>query len=133
MIRKYVNELAIAGALLFALAGYLYQHNSQAWLEASLTRMATASRQITETKTLKKVWSTQGLKKKVSALRDTLPTAKVQTFALGKQKLSARFVKLAPRELNKVATQIASLPVRIETLKIDRSGDTYTMECQCRW
>ena len=133
MMRKYQNELIVLGALLFALAGYLYQSTSRAQLAASLAESGTASRQVTETQTLEKVWSTKGLKKKVDALRSTLPKAKIQTFELGKQKLSAHFTGLTSQELNGITSQIASLPVHIESMQIARSGNTYTVECQCRW
>jgi len=133
MIRKYQNEWIVLGALLFALAGYLYQASNRNRLETSLTEASVASRQITETQTLKKVWSTKGLKKKVTALRSTLPSAKVQTFEVKKQKLSAHFTGLTSQELNGITSKIASLPVRLETLQIARSGNTYNVECQCRW
>jgi len=133
MMRKYQNELMVLGALLFALAGYLYQFSSQTRLKTSLAEASAASRQITETQTLKKVWSTKGLKKQVAALRSTLPSAKVQTFELEKQKLSAHFTGLTSQELNGITSQIASLPVHIETMQIARSGNTYSVECQCRW
>ena len=133
MMRKYQNELIVLGALVFALAGYLYQSTSRTRLETSLAEAQTASRQITETQTLQNVWSTKGLKQKVSALRSTLPKAKIKTFESGKQKLSAHFTGLTSQELNGITSRLASLPVRIGTLQVARSGDTYSVECTCRW
>jgi len=133
MIRKYQNELIVLAALLFLLAGVIYQHSSHARLESSLAQAQTAARQITETKTLEKVWSSKGIRKKLSALHESFPKAKVKSFELGKKKLEATFVTLSSQELNALTGQIASLPVKIEALTVARSGNTYTVGCQCRW
>jgi len=133
MIRKYQNELILLVALAVLLGGFLYQKGMARKLDASLERSKTAARQITETKILQKVWSTKGIKKKISNLHTMLPATKIRTFDQKKKKLSIVFKDLTGQELNRVATEIASLPVQIQEFAVTRSGRQYDMRCMCSW
>jgi hypothetical protein len=133
MIRKYQNELIVAVALVFLLAGFLYERGMERKLQASLTRNRSAALQITETQILQKVWSTKGIKQKLSVLHRQLPAAKIKTFRQDKQKLSAEFWRLNGKELNALATYIASLPVQIQEMTISRDGKHYNLRCVCSW
>jgi hypothetical protein len=133
MIRKYQNELIVLVAFIFLLGGFLYQKRMSSLLDSSLNLSKTAATQITETKTLQNVWTTKGLKQKVAELQGKLLPMKTKQFEQKKGKLSANFVELTGQELNMISTKIASLPVHIEKLIINRSGDKYAMECQCSW
>ena len=133
MIRKYQNELMLLTALIVLLGGFLYQKGMAHRLDVSLERSKTAARQITETKTLQKVWSTKGLKNKVAALRGVVASEKVKTFDQKKNRLNAHFARLSGQELNMVATQLARLPVQIQELGITRSGTLYEVRCSCTW
>jgi glutamate synthase domain-containing protein 3 len=133
MIRKYQNELLIVLGLLVFLGGFLYQRGMARKLDASLERSRIAARQITEAKTLQKVWSTKGITKKVAALRTLLPAGKIRTFDQKKKKLTAEFTTLTAQELNLISTQLASMPLRIQAFAVTRSGNQYNMRCTCAW
>jgi glutamate synthase domain-containing protein 3 len=133
MIRNYQNELMIAVAFFVLAGGFLYQRGMDRKLGASLERSKTTALQITEAKTFQKVWSTKGLKQKVSALHELIPAAKIQTFNQKKKKLVANFNDLTGQELNTVSTNLASLPVQIQELAITRTGNNYSMRCTCSW
>jgi hypothetical protein len=133
MIRKYRNEGIVLGALLLLVGGFMYQRSMNARLDSSLEQAQSASRQITEVQTLQTVWSTKGLKAKVTALHKLIPTSKIKTFEQKKKKLSMAFVGLNGKEINAVSSRIASLPLQIQKISIVRSGETYALECQCSW
>jgi glutamate synthase domain-containing protein 3 len=133
MIRNYQNELIIAVAFFVLAGGFLYQRGMNRKLAASLERSKTTALQITEAKTLQKVWFTKGLKQKVSALRGLVPSSKIKAFNQKKKKLLANYNNLTAQELNTVSTKLASLPVQIQELAITRTGDKYTMRCTCSW
>ena len=133
MIRKYQNELIVLAALLFLLVGFVYQRTARIRLDVATQQAHTATQEITETTLLQQVWSSKGLKKKVEALRAVLPAAKVERFDLGKEKLDATFTSLTSQELNALSSQIASLPVRIQTFNVSRTGESYTVGCKCSW
>jgi len=133
MIRKYQNELIVLAALLFLVAAFVYQRTTGVRLENSVAHAHTAAQEIARTTLLQKVWSSKGLKKKVNALRAPLASDKVTRFNLGNEKLDAAFGSLTGRELNALSSQMASLPVRIQKFMVARTGDHYSVECQCSW
>ncbi len=133
MIRKYQNELIVLVAFLFLLGGFLYQKSMSSALDSSLSLSKKAAKQITETKTLQKVWASKGLKQQVAQLRDTLPPMRIKKFDQQKNKLNVHFIDLTGQELNMISTKLASLPLHIEKLTINRAGDKYEMECECSW
>jgi len=133
MMRTYRNEWIVLLGFIVLLGGFWYQRGMARKLDVSLERSRTAARQITEAKILQKVWSTKGLKKKIVALKTVLPADKIQTFEQKKKKLTARFHMLSGAQLNKIATEIASLPLRIQEFAVTRSGRQYDMRCTCTW
>jgi len=133
MIRKYQNELIVLASLIVFLGGFLYQKGMTRQLDASLTQSREAAQQITETKTLQKVWSSKGLKQKVAAIRQLIPAGKIKTFDQKKTKVTLHFSDMTGKELNTVTSRIAALPVQIQEIGMTRSGDHYDMRCTCSW
>ena len=133
MIRKYQNEGIVLLALLLFIGGFLYQRGMERKLDVSLERSKTTAVEIMKAKTLQKVWSAKGLKQKVAALQGRVIPSKVKTFELEKNKLNAHFFQLTGKELNTLATRIASLPVRIQEFAVTRLGTQYALRCSCTW
>jgi len=130
---KYRNEWILLAALALLIGGLVYRYTMQNRLEQTVTQAAQTRQQVEEIQILKKVWSTQGLKEKVAQLRSVVSAAKVHSFEQKKQELTAEWSGLNGQQLNAVTTRIASLPLRIETMTIERSGDNYTVRCRCTW
>jgi len=133
MIRKYQNELMVLIGVLLLLGGIGYQQGMIRRLDASLALSRSAAQEITETKTLQKVWGTKGIKGRIAALRRAVSPDKVKMFDQKKTKLNLHFADLTGAELNAVSTKIASLPVRIQEFAITRTGSQYEMRCTCAW
>jgi len=130
---KYRNEWILLAALALLIGGLVYRYTMQSRLEQTVTQAAQTRQQVEEIQTLKKVWSTQGLKEKVAKLRSVVPASSVRSFQQKKQELNAEWGGLSGQQLNAVTTRVASLPLRIETMTIERSGDKYTVRCRCTW
>ena len=124
--------MVLIGVLLL-LGGIGYQQGMIRRLDASLALSRSAAQEITETKTLQKVWGTKGIKGRIAALRRAVSPDKVKMFDQKKTKLNLHFADLTGAELNTVSTKIASLPVRIEEFAITRTGRQYEMRCTCAW
>lgn len=133
MIRKYQNEGIVLLTLLLFIGGFLYQRGMERKLDVSLERSKTTAVEITKAKTLQKVWSSKGLKQKVASFQGSVIPSKVKTFDLEKNKLNAHFFQLTGKELNTLATRIASLPVRIQEFAVTRLGAQYALRCSCTW
>ncbi len=133
MIRKYQNEGIVLLALLLLIGGFLYQRGMERKLDTSLEQSKTVAAEIAKAKTLRQVWSSKRLKQKIASLRGGVPSNKVKTFTFAKNKLNAHFFQLTGKELNNIATKIASLPVHIQEFGVTRMGSQYALRCLCTW
>lgn len=133
MIRKYKNEIILLSGIVMLVAGVIYQWQMSASLDRSIREISDTKREISETITLQKVWSTKGIKQKLSQLHATMPPSKIKTYAQKKSKLTIELHDLASNELNKISTKIASIPLRIKEFSVLRDGDQYTLKCRCTW
>lgn len=133
MMRKYLSESIVLLAFVFLLGSFLYQRGMARKLDASLERSRTAVRQIDEIKIYQKVWSVKGLKGKIASVRNMVSASNVKLFDQKKKKLQANFTDLSGKELNDVATKIATLPVQIGEFAVTRSGSQYAIRCTCSW
>jgi len=132
-MERYRNGAILLAALAFLAGGLFYRYTMQARLEDAAVQAERTRRQVEEIRILKKVWSTQGLKEKAARLRSVVPAANVRSFEQKKQELSAEWSGLSGQQLNTVTTRIASLPLRIASMTIERSGENYTLRCRCTW
>ncbi len=132
-MRRYQNEWILLIALLVFIGGVAYRYTMQTRLERTVAQVSKTRQQVQDIQTLKKVWSTQGLKEKVAQLRSTVPAKHVHDFLQKKQELSAEWRSLNGQQLNALTTRIASLPLRLQEMTIERDGENYTVRCRCTW
>jgi hypothetical protein len=131
-VKRYTNELIVATALLFALAALGYKFSERTKMAESNQIMAKEVAVFQETVSLKKIWGDKHLGKKLESIRKLVPASKVKWQKKGK-KLTARFSGLKPSEVNTLVTKLLNIAVQVETLKVKKNGDTYTLEIQCKW
>jgi len=132
-MRRYQNEWILLIAFLVFVGGVAYRYTMQSRLERTVAQASTTRQQIQDIQTLKKVWSTQGLKEKVAQLRSIVPAGNVQSFLQKKQELNAEWRSLNGQQLNTLTTRIASLPLQLQEMTIERDGENYTVRCRCTW
>jgi len=135
MWRRYQNELMILIALLLLAGAVLfktYQHTALEKQDAEAAKMVS---QIEDIATMQKLWlKNKTIPQKLIALKHTLGKAKIKTFELKKKKAHILLENLHGSELNKiVGKQLASIPIQIEEMTIERSGETYRLELRCKW
>ncbi len=133
MMDRFRNELILLVALLVMIAGIAYRYTLSSRLDATVRTSQQAAREVREIAILKQVWGTQGIQGKVAKLRELLPAARIKTFDQKKSELRAVFSGLNGAELNTIATALGESPLRIRTMSILRSGQTYTVRCRCTW
>ena len=131
-LKRYSNELMVLAALLFAFAALGYKLSQRTAMAEGNQAMAKEVAFFQETVSLKKIWGDKKIGKKLEAIRSMLPASKVQWQKKGR-KLTAKFSDLKPSEVNKLVTKFLNIAVQVVSLKVQKNGDSYTLEIQCKW
>ena len=131
-LNHYRNELIVGFSFILVLIAFFYKNTQVSSQAEQLFAMKQEVRDFKEIIAYKKIWGDKGLSKKIDKLQTVVPSSKVRWSKKGK-KLTARYVGLTPKELNKIMTKLMSLAVQITELDIAKSGENYNMECKCKW
>ena len=126
------NILAIAIATLFLIGSIVYNYSARKSYEDNLNRINTQIDDIKYIKNLKRVWSVRGIKKKINKALSGVP-AKSKKVLIKRRKATISLKSLNERTLNTALSKLASLPINFRELKVDKSGNSYELECKCDW
>jgi len=131
-LKQYQNELILAVAFILALSTFVYKNSRHRAMSEENQQMSKEVAVVQETAGLQKIWGDKRLAKRVELLRSLIAPSKVKWQKKGK-KLTATFVGLQPSEVNKVMSKFLNIPVQIETVHLQKNGETYNMEIKCKW
>ncbi len=130
--KLYKNELIVALSVVFMLSAFLYKNTQLSSHSQEMLRTKHTVREFRELIALQKTWADKKVSKKVNKLEKIVPASKVKWSKKGK-KLTAIYKDLSPKELNKLITNILSMAVQIQELKIKRNNSSYDVEFKCKW
>jgi len=135
MLRRYQNEGMILIALLLLLAALFYRSHQHSKLETSSRAAAEMIAKIEDVATMKKLWQkNSSVPKKLAAIKSYLPAVKIKTLQIEKNKAHILLDGLTGNELNSVTGKyIASIPVQIMEMSVERDGEYYRLELTCKW
>jgi hypothetical protein len=131
-LKKYQNELAVLLSLLLLMGAFLYKNIKVSSSTKEASSLQHSVDEFKEIIALKRVWADKGLPKKITALKNTIPAAKVTWSKKGK-KLTAVYAGLSATELNRLIMKVMNLAVQIQFLDIQKSGSSYHVELKCKW
>ena len=134
-LRRYQNELMIVLALLLLLGAVIFKFSSSTTLENKSAEATESISRMEDIDTMKKLWDkNKAISQKLALIEKQLGSSKATTFEVKKKKAHIILENLNGTELNKVVSkQIASIPVQIQEIVIDRSGENYRLELRCKW
>ena len=130
--QRYRNELIVAAALLFALTALFYKHAKRTEMAQANQQMAKEFVQLQETVSLKKIWADKQIGTKVDSLKTLVAPSKMEWHKKGR-KLHITLHDLSASEVNKVVTRLLNIPVQVQKLKTEKTGNSYSMEIACKW
>ncbi len=130
--KLYKNELIVAISLVLMLSTLLYKNNQISSRAQEMSNLKQTVTELKELVSLQKIWADKKVSKKVDKLEKIVPSSKVKWSKKGK-KLTAIYKDLDPKELNKLITNILSMAVQIQELKINRNDSSYDVEFKCKW
>jgi type II secretory pathway pseudopilin PulG len=128
--KLYKNELIVAISLVLMLSTLLYKNNQISSRAQEMSNLKHTVTELRELISLQKIWANKKISKKVDKLEKIVPSSKVKWSKKGK-KLTASYKDLDPKELNKLITNILSMAVQIQELKINRNDSSYDVEFKC--
>jgi len=126
-------ELTVLASLLFMILSGVYSYTQSRRLAQAEEEARNTHREIRDILALKALWDDRNLPEKARKIRSLLRPEQIEDFTLKKRKLEMKTRNLSGRDLNRLMGKLGALPLRIRTLKIQRSGDRYRLECQCKW
>ncbi len=130
---RYGKEFLVAALLSIFVGAWIfhqYAHTKRERAERTTRQEIAQVRQLQE---LQKVWNSRGVAKKLMRVKGAVSASKVERFERKGNRLKVRMKNLDPKEINRVLSAIASLPLRIRTLDVRRTGDRFSLECACVW
>jgi len=130
--QHYRNELIVGVSLLFALVAFGYKMKQRSATVEVSQAMETEVATLREIGSLKKIWGDKRISEKLDRVRTLIPSSKVQWQKKGK-KLTAVFSELKASEVNTLVTKFLNIAVQIESLKVKKRGENYSMEIRCKW
>jgi len=130
--QHYRNELIVVASLLFALVAFGYKMKQRSATVEVSQAMETEVATLREIGSLKKIWGDKRISEKLDRVRTLIPSSKVQWQKKGK-KLTAVFSELKASEVNTLVTKFLNIAVQIESLKVKKRGENYSMEIRCKW
>ena len=135
MLRRYQNEGLILLALLLLAAALLYRNHQLSTLQKSSAEAAEITSKIEDIATMKKLWQNNSrVPQKLHEIKTYLPAIKIKTWEVEKRKAHLLFEGLNGNELNRITGKyIASIPVQITEMSIQRDGLYYRLELRCKW
>jgi hypothetical protein len=132
ILKLYKNEFILAITFVFMLSGIIYKSHQVSKQAERLSHEKNTLHEIKEIIALKNVWMDKKIHKKVENLRSLVAPSKINWHQRNR-KVTARFSTLSALELNRLLSRLLTLSVEIQSLRIDKTGPSYTMEFKCRW
>jgi len=130
--KRYRNELIVLAALLFALGSFTYKLSQRAEKAEVNQKMAKEVALFQETVSLKSIWGDKRIWHRLQSVRKLVPANKVSWIKKGKR-LTATFRDLTGPEVNRLVTKFLNIAVQVESLRVIKNKEHYSMEIRCKW
>ena len=127
------NLLIVVAALLILIASIAFDISQR---RAYYQNQAKVQKEIDEIKSIaamQKLWKAKGIKSKINRILNSIPANKRKNVKISRSKAELNLSNLSDRELNKVLSKLAMLPIEFKSLNIKRDNQNYSMECLCVW
>lgn len=127
------NLLIVSAALLILIASIAFDISQK---RAYYQNQAKVQKDIDEIKSvaaMQRLWKAKGIKSKINRILNLIPANKRKNVKLSRSKAQLNLSNLSDRELNKVLSKLAMLPIEFKSLNIKRENQNYSLECLCVW
>jgi len=127
------NSLIIALSTLLLITGIFYSISQKRAYKKAVQEATTSANEIENVAQLQNLWGAKGVISKINRVLKSVSDNKKIGIKVDRSKAKLGFANLTDRELNKILSSLAKLPIQFKNLNITRSGEKYSMECLCVW
>jgi len=127
------NALIITLSALFLIASAIYSYTQKKSYTKAVQEATIQANEIEQVAQLQKLWGAKGIVSKLNRVLQNIPSNKKVGSRVGRKKANLRLANLTDRELNRVLSSLAKLPVQFKNLNIAKHGENYLLECLCVW
>ena len=127
------SGLYIIVALIFLIASILFSFTQKKEYYKSLELVKQERQELEKTIALKELWSAKGIKSKMEKILNSIPKAKKVNYKYKRGRVEFKLNSLTDKEINRVLSKLAKMPIQFKKLLITRSGDNFILECLCVW
>jgi len=127
------NRILLIVSTIFLVVSIFFALSQKRSFNTSLANLKEEYIQIQHTAKLKELWSAKGIKSKLTKISTLVDNSKKERFLLKRNKADIAFKSLNEKELNKLLSKLAMLPLQFKKLMVERGGDNFKLECLCVW
>ena len=120
-------------AILFLVAGIIFAYYQKQNYTKQLEVLKQERVELQKIAALKTLWGAKGMQGKLKKLFNSVPKAKIERLDIKRNKVDAKIFSLSDREINRLLTKLAMLPLSFKKLKVVKSGNQFVLETQCVW
>ena len=132
-MRRYQNEIVLSIAFILMVASYIYKDNRATRIDTIKSEVAISIGKVGEIIALKNQWGNSKLSSNIRGIKQIVPSSSIKKFEIKSKKLTATFVGLSSKDMNRVITKLENIAVQIVKLKITNIDEKYHMEIKCKW
>jgi len=127
------NLLIVVISLIFLIASIAFDFMQKRVYVKTKTEVETQVAEIKSVAALQDLWKAKGIKSKIERILNRVPKNKKANVKISRAKATINLSNLTDKELNRVLSKLAMLPIEFKTLNIKRANQNYSMECVCVW
>ena len=127
------NLIALAAATLFLVVSIFFSYSQKSSLEVESAKIAKDIKEVKYIQDLQNLWKGKGTKRKVESVINSIVASKIERSNIKRGKADIKLNAMSDKEINRVLTKLAMLPISFKRLQIVRSGDEFILECLCVW
>ena len=127
------NILIVALSALFLLGSIVYDFTQKRAFNKTVQEVKEQKAEITSVGAMQDLWGAKGVISKLKRALNAIPPQKRAIAQIKRSKAKIVLQNLTDKELNRVLSKLAMLPVQFKNLNIQRTGENYSMECLCVW
>jgi len=126
------NTIIIALSTLFLIGAVAFSYIQKQNFFKELEDIKVQKQEIEQTIALQKLWKAKKVKSKIESALSFLKNDQ-KYLKIDKNKAVVNLANLNEKELNRVLSKLASMPIQLKNLDIKKVGNNFTLECKCVW
>ena len=126
------NLILLTISLIFLIGSIAFSFTQKKEFANSLERVKKDTLEVNSVASLQQLWKAKGVKSKIEKILKPIASSK-KSLLFKRSKVEIKLKNLSDRELNRVLTKLAMLPISFRKLQVVRRGEQFSLECLCVW